>query len=74
MELCDHTAKELTDLLRTRQVSAVEILDSSLKRIQQVDGKPGTLDYGDLTQEDKTEAACFYYGNAGACPQTGRSC
>lgn len=59
MELCDHTAKELTDLLRSRQVSAVEILDSSLKRIHQVDGTPGTLDYGDLTEEDKQKLHAF---------------
>ena len=59
MELCDYTAKELTENLRSRKVSAVEILESALKRIEQVDGLPGTLDYGDLTEEDKQKLHAF---------------
>ena len=59
MELCDHSAKEMTDLLRSRQASAVEILESAMKRIEQVDGVPGTLDYGDLTEEDERTLHAF---------------
>ncbi|MDZ4159508.1 MAG: amidase family protein [Anaerolineaceae bacterium] len=43
MELCDHNAHELISLVRRRQVSAVEILNSCLMRISAVDGRPGTL-------------------------------
>jgi Asp-tRNA(Asn)/Glu-tRNA(Gln) amidotransferase A subunit family amidase len=43
MELCDHTALELTKMLRKKEVSAVEILQSSLDRITKVDGRPGSL-------------------------------
>ncbi|NMC78216.1 MAG: Asp-tRNA(Asn)/Glu-tRNA(Gln) amidotransferase subunit GatA [Chloroflexi bacterium] len=43
MELCDLSAQELSKLLRRRETSAVEILDSALARIAAVDGRPGTL-------------------------------
>jgi len=52
MELCDLSAHELSKLLRQRRVSAVEILDSTLARIRAVDGRPGTLEPGELTPED----------------------
>lgn len=52
MELCDLSAHELSTLLRQRRASAVEILDSSLARIHAVDGRPGTLEPGELTSED----------------------
>jgi aspartyl-tRNA(Asn)/glutamyl-tRNA(Gln) amidotransferase subunit A len=44
MQLCDLPAHELSRLLRSRQVSAVEILESNLERIQAVDGRPGTVE------------------------------
>jgi aspartyl-tRNA(Asn)/glutamyl-tRNA(Gln) amidotransferase subunit A len=37
-ELCDLSAHELSGRLATREVSAVEIAESSLKRVEQVDG------------------------------------
>lgn len=43
MELCDLSAQELSRLLRRREISAVEILNSALERIAAVDGRPGTL-------------------------------
>ena len=46
MELCDSPAYELTTLLRQRKVSALEVLESCLRRINTVDGRPGALDAG----------------------------
>lgn len=45
MELCDLSAHEMRQLLRRKEASAVEILESVLQRIEAVDGCPGTLDY-----------------------------
>ncbi|HCE17071.1 MAG TPA: Asp-tRNA(Asn)/Glu-tRNA(Gln) amidotransferase subunit GatA [Anaerolinea thermolimosa] len=59
MELCDLTARELSGLLRQRKVSAVEILESCLERIGQVDGRPGSLDAGPLTPEDEQKVHAF---------------
>jgi aspartyl-tRNA(Asn)/glutamyl-tRNA(Gln) amidotransferase subunit A len=59
MELCDLTALELTCLVRQGKVSAVEVLESCLKRIALVDGRPGVLDAGDLTEEDKHSVHAF---------------
>lgn len=43
MELCDLPAHVLAALIRQREVSAVEALESTLARIAAVDGRPGTL-------------------------------
>lgn len=59
MELCDLTAHELVAVLRKRQVSAVEILESALRRISAVDGRPGTLEPGALTSEDEKTVHAF---------------
>ncbi len=60
MELCDLTALELTKMLRKKEVSAVEILQSSLDRIAKVDGRPGSLDHTtELTEEDKQKVHAF---------------
>lgn len=59
MELCDLTAHELSGMLRQRQVSAVEILESALRRIQAVDGRPGSVEAGELTPEDTRRVHAF---------------
>jgi aspartyl-tRNA(Asn)/glutamyl-tRNA(Gln) amidotransferase subunit A len=59
MELCDYTAHELSTLLRQRRVSAVEILESALARIHAVDGRPGTIEPGELTPEDTQRVHSF---------------
>jgi len=59
MQLCDLSAFELTKKLRVGEVSAVEILDSSLERIQAVDGRPGTLEPGEITTEDEKTVHAF---------------
>ena len=59
MELCDLTAYELAALIRKREVSAVEALDSAIRRIHLVDGRPGTLDAGEITAEDQQTVHAF---------------
>lgn len=59
MELCDLTVQEMSDLLKKRQISAAELLDSHLQRIQKVDGRPGALDSGELTAEDRRHVHAF---------------
>ncbi len=60
MELCDRTALELTQLIRKKEVSAVEILESSLTRISEVDGRPGSLNgAAEITNEDKNKVHAF---------------
>jgi len=46
MELCNFSAIELSRLIHQRKVSAVEVVESALKRIGDVDGRPGSLDGG----------------------------
>ncbi|MDD5468331.1 MAG: amidase family protein [Anaerolineales bacterium] len=43
MQLCDLPAYQLVEMIKRRQVSAVEVLESTLQRIQAVDGLPGSL-------------------------------
>lgn len=59
MEPCDLNALELTKLLRQKEISALEIVDSCLARTDAVDGRPGALDSGELTEEDKRKVHAF---------------
>jgi aspartyl-tRNA(Asn)/glutamyl-tRNA(Gln) amidotransferase subunit A len=59
MELCDLPAYELSLLLRQKQVSALEITQSCLQRIEKVDGHPGQLDGGQPTAEDEEKVHAF---------------
>ena len=59
MELCDLSALELAQIVRQRRASAVDVLDSCLKRIAAVDGRPGVLDAGVLTAEDQQRVHAF---------------
>ena len=59
MELCDRSAHELLELLENKQVSAREIVESSLSRIQAVDGRSGSLDSGDETEADRKTVHAF---------------
>jgi aspartyl-tRNA(Asn)/glutamyl-tRNA(Gln) amidotransferase subunit A len=47
MELFELTAHELLDLIERREVSATDILESTLQRIEQVDGLPGAIEQDD---------------------------
>jgi aspartyl-tRNA(Asn)/glutamyl-tRNA(Gln) amidotransferase subunit A len=59
MEICDYSASDLVRMLHQRQVSALEILESVLARVSQVDGRPGTLEPGEITQDDKQKVHAF---------------
>ncbi len=59
MELCDLSALELLKLLRRKEVSAVEVLDAHLRRVDAVDGRPGTLDSAPLSDEDRRKVHAF---------------
>ncbi len=58
MELFELTAHELLKLLERHEVSASEILESTLQRIEQVDGMPGSIEPTDGAdpQPDKVHA------------------
>ena len=59
MELCDIPASQLANLIRRREVSALEAVDSALQRIAQVDGCPGSLDGSPNTDEDLRKVHAF---------------
>jgi len=59
MELCDLSAFVITQQLRQKKISAVEVTESALKRIEAVDGRPGMLDAGSLTAEDEKKVHAF---------------
>lgn len=59
MELCDLPAYELVELIKARKASAVEVLESTLERIDQVEGRSGSLDSGPITPEDRAKVHAF---------------
>ena len=59
MQICDLSAHELALLLRKREVSAGEILDATLARIQQVEGRSGSLEAGETSPEDQQRVHAF---------------
>ena len=61
MEYCDLTAFQIADLVRTGQVSAVEVLENTLQRVHEVDGRSGQLDAGELRPEDEKKVHAFIH-------------
>ena len=59
MEICDLTALETRRLLQSREISAVEVLESCLQRVHQVDGRPGALDGGADDPQDAGKVHAF---------------
>jgi aspartyl-tRNA(Asn)/glutamyl-tRNA(Gln) amidotransferase subunit A len=59
MELCDLSAHELAALIRKGEVSAVEALESSLQRIEAVDGPPGSVEEYQANDEDAHKVHAF---------------
>ena len=41
MRPCDLPAHVIADLVKTKQISAVEVLEDTLERVREVDGRPG---------------------------------
>jgi aspartyl-tRNA(Asn)/glutamyl-tRNA(Gln) amidotransferase subunit A len=56
MEFFELTAQEIAQKVRAKQVSALEVLESHLARIQHVDGQPGTLGGDSQAEPDKVHA------------------
>lgn len=56
MDLCDYAAYQLAWMIKRKQVSAVEVLESTLKRVQSVDGLPGQLGGDRDIEPDKIHA------------------
>lgn len=59
MELIDLTAQQIAEKVRSREITAVSVLESALNRIALVDGRPGSLDASDLTAEDRQKVHAF---------------
>lgn len=54
MAIPDLKAFQIADMVRTGQVSALEVLEEHLDRVKAVDGRPGEVDRGeDLSAEDR---------------------
>ncbi|MDH3944307.1 MAG: Asp-tRNA(Asn)/Glu-tRNA(Gln) amidotransferase subunit GatA [Anaerolineae bacterium] len=58
-ELCDLPAYALAEIIKKREVSAVEALDSALERVEAVDGRQGSLNGGKETTEDAEKVHAF---------------
>ena len=52
MKTCDLPAYIVADLIKTKQISAVEVLEDTLERIRQVDGRTGQVDAPEAQSEE----------------------
>lgn len=59
MSLLEQSAFSIAARVRTGDLSAIEVLEAALRRIAAVDGRPGSLDGGKLTAEDKAKVHAF---------------
>lgn len=59
MSILEQSAFNIAQKVQHGELSAVEVLEAVLERIEAVDGRPGTLDYGELTEEDKAKVHAF---------------
>jgi aspartyl-tRNA(Asn)/glutamyl-tRNA(Gln) amidotransferase subunit A len=59
MNLADLSALDTASLIRQKEVSAVEVLEAALERIESVDGRPGSLEPGDPDPEDGERVHAF---------------
>ncbi len=58
-DLTHLTAIEQARLIREKQISAEELLDATLKQVEKVDGRPGSLDFSGDTAEDLEKIHAF---------------
>jgi aspartyl-tRNA(Asn)/glutamyl-tRNA(Gln) amidotransferase subunit A len=65
MELCDLPAYEIVKKIKSHQISALEVTEACLKRIADVDGRPGQIDAAALTAEDEKKVHAFITQTAG---------
>ena len=59
MTILNHSAFEIASKVQCGDLSAVDVLEAALERVAAVDGCPGTLDYGELTDEDRSQVHAF---------------
>jgi len=59
MSALDYAAHTIAQKVNAGELSAVEVLESALARIEQVEGRHGALDYGELTDEDRQKVHAF---------------
>ena len=59
MHFYNSTASTLAQKIRQGELSAVDVLEEALTHIRDVDGRPGALDAGDLSQEDRAKVHAF---------------
>ncbi len=57
--LCDLSAVEIAERVRQGDLRAVDVLDSALDRIRQVDGRPGTTTAGQALADDEITVHAF---------------
>jgi len=72
MELCDLSALEISRLVKTRTTSAVEVLESCLRRIGQVDGRSGAFENTELSESDWQAVHAFITRTDDAALQAAR--
>ncbi len=59
MSIIDSPAYEIAHKVKHGELSAVAVLEAALERVAAVDGRPGTLDGGLLTDEDQAKVHAF---------------
>jgi aspartyl-tRNA(Asn)/glutamyl-tRNA(Gln) amidotransferase subunit A len=59
MSIMDISAFEIAKKVQNGELSALEVLESALERVRAVDGRPGSLDAGELTAEDQVKVHAF---------------
>ncbi len=59
MDICKLKAFEIAKLVKNKELSAVDILEANLERIAEVDGRPGSIEAGEITKEDKSKVHAF---------------
>ena len=59
MEIIDRSAYEIAEKVQAGELTAVEVLEAALARVATVDGRPGSLDSGELTDADRQTVHAF---------------
>jgi aspartyl-tRNA(Asn)/glutamyl-tRNA(Gln) amidotransferase subunit A len=59
MAILDHSAFEIAKKVQRGELTAVDVLTAALDHVAAVDGRPGTLDGGALSEEDQAKVHAF---------------
>lgn len=52
-------AHMIGDLIRRKEISAEEVVEANIKHIEEIDGRPGEINSGETTEEDKQRVHAF---------------